>query len=597
MRENLVSIFFSQAGLKGDTVALKCRDGGGYREISWKEYAAKVRRLSAAMVDLGIEEGDRVAIFSYNSPEWAITDLASLSARAMVVPIYFRSSASQVQYIMLDSGAKSIMAGNKEQLDTVLSIRKELPELKFILIPDSIALAAPRGDPMILSCSEAINRGDANRLKEAVSARMDRIDENDTATIVYTSGTTGEPKGVMLTHRNLISNVRADMVVVSLTDRDVGLSFLPTSHVLDRVVVHYMSIIAGGTIAYARSIETIMDDVAFFRPTAMCGVPRMFEKIYNAVFDRVNAGSTFRKMLFHWAVRSGIEAIKIKQRKGPMGLLPRMRMAIADVLVFSKIRKLFGGRMRLFASGGAHLAEEIDLFFRAIKIPIMHGFGLTEATCTVTLNTLDDFKPGTLGHPLPGVEVYIADDGEILVKGDIVMKGYFNRPEDTKDALNGRLLHTGDLGYLDSNGYLVMTDRKKDILSTSGGKNISPQRIETFLKGSRYVEQAVTIAEGRRYVTALIVPNFGELSALHVREGLPSSTSDELIEEHEVINLIQGIVDGVNEQLEGFEKIKKFTLLPKELTVDSDELTPTLKVKRRVIDLKYKDIIDKMYVD
>ena len=595
VEENLVRIFFEQARLRADTTALMSREEDGLREITWNGYAYRVKRLAGAMIGLGIGEGDRVAVFGYNSPEWAVTDLASLTARAIVVPIYYRSSAPQVSYIMQDSGAGLIMAGGREQLDIVLSIRNDLPHLKFILIPDGIADTAPSGDASILTFSEAFRRAEQGGLEEAAASRMADIHENDTSTIVYTSGTTGEPKGVMLTHKNIIANVRADMQVVSLSDSDIGLSFLPTSHVLDRVVVHYMSIIAGGTIAYAQSLETVMDDVAFFRPTAMCGVPRMFEKIYNAVFDRANQSPRLKRTIFHWAVNTGVKAIRTRRNKGASGPFSRVNTSLADLLVFSKIRQLFGGRMRLFASGGAHLAEEIDLFFRAMGVPIMHGFGLTEGTCTLTLNTMDDFRPGTLGRPLPGIEIRTAQDGEILVRGDTVMKGYYNRPEETREALEDGWLHTGDLGYLDSDGYLVMTDRKKDILSTSGGKNISPQRIETFLKESRLVEQAVTIAEGRRFVTALIVPNFTELSALRAREGLPCLPPAELVNSRDVIERFQEIVDRVNQRLEGFERIRKFTLLPAELTMEADELTATLKVKRRVIDDRYKNIIDFMY--
>ncbi|MDT8272893.1 MAG: long-chain fatty acid--CoA ligase [Desulfomonilia bacterium] len=595
MEENLAAIFFNQAELRAESVALMSREKDGLREITWREYASRVTKLAGTMIDLGIEEGDRVAVFSYNSPEWAITDLASLSARAVAVPIYFRSSAPQVSYIMQDSGAKGIMVGSRDQLDIVLSIRNDLPHLTFILIPDSLVSEAPAEDQILLSFSDAYQRAESDRAENTVHSRIEGIREGDTATIVYTSGTTGEPKGVMLTHKSIIANVSSDMKVVSLTDKDVGLSFLPTSHVLDRVVVHYMNIVAGGTIAYARSLETIMEDVAFFRPTAMCGVPRMFEKIYNAIVDRVNEGPWLKKRIFHWAVASGVSAIRTKQATGSLGPFSSASKALADLLVFSKIRQLLGGRMRLFASGGAHLAEEIDLFFRAMDIPIMHGFGLTEGTCTVTLNTLDDFRPGTLGHPIPGVDIRIAEDGEILVRGDLVMKGYYNRPEETKIALEDGWLHTGDLGYLDRDGYLIMTDRKKDILSTSGGKNVSPQRIETFLKESRLIEQAVIIAEGWRFVTALIVPNFAELSVLHTKEGLPPLSPIELIGQGDVIARYQEIVDRVNQRMEGFEQIRKFTLLPAEFTLESDELTPTLKVKRRVIDVKYKDIIEKMY--
>ncbi len=329
----------------------------------------------------------------------------------------------------------------------------------------------------------------------------------------------------------------------------------------------------------------------------MCGVPRMFEKIYDAVHDRVNKSSTFRRNLFNWAADAGSRYVLSRRDKKTPGILLRIKYLLADLLVFSKVRELFGGRLRLFASGGAHLQDDIDIFFRAIRIPIMHGFGLTEATCTVTLNTLDDFMPGTLGKPLPGVEIRISPDGEILVKGPIVMKGYYNRAKETREALEGGWLHTGDLGYLDKDGYLVMTDRKKDILTTSSGKNISPQRIETLLVQNRYVEQAVIIAEGKKFVSALIVPNFAELDSFCTGKGLPRKGKSDVCEMVEVDELFGEIVDRVNEKLDNFERIKRFAILPNELTIDGGELTHTLKVKRRVIHEKYENIIEKMYME
>jgi long-chain acyl-CoA synthetase len=376
---------------------------------------------------------------------------------------------------------------------------------------------------------------------------------------------------------------------------DVGLSFLPTSHVLDRVVVHYMNIVIGGTIAYAGSLESVLEDIMLVRPTAMCGVPRMFEKIYSGIFDRINGGPGLQKKLFHWAVNVGSAVVSRRAAKKPVGPWLKLNYALADALIFVKIRKLFGGRMKLFASGGAHLQEEIDIFFRAIGIPIMHGYGLTEATCTVTLNTRDDFKPGTLGLPLPGVKISTAEDGEILVGGDLVMKGYYNRPEDSAEVLVGGWLHTGDIGYIDEQGYLVMTDRKKDILVTSGGKNISPQRLETLLRISRFIEQAVIIAERRRFVSALIVPDFLQLKQFCAGARIDYTVPADMVKKPEIIKLYEAEVDKVNDSLDSYEKIKSFVLMPMEFTSEAGELTYTLKVKRRVVDEKYRTTIDKMY--
>jgi long-chain acyl-CoA synthetase len=593
MSENLVTIFFKQVDEQGDRVALKRKRDGEYRDITWREYGQCVQALAITLTDRGIDLGDRVAIFSYNSPEWAYADLATMTIRAIVVPIYFKSAAPQVEFILRDSEAKVIMVGDADQLDTVLSLKKNLPALKFIIAPDGIDSSS---DATVLSFSEAMRKG-ADNFQEKISPLIDEIEGDDIATIVYTSGTTGEPKGVMLTHRNMISNVRSDMEIAQLSQDDVGLSFLPTSHVLDKVAVHYMSILAGGTLGYAESMDTILTDVQLIKPTAMCGVPRMFEKIYTAIFDNVNAGPALNKKLFSWAIAVGRRIISVRQNSKRPNPLLRFKYTLADKFIFKKIRALFGGRLRLFASGGSHLREDIDIFFRALGIPILHGFGLTEATCTVTINSFDDFRYETLGRPLPGVGVSIADDGEILVKGDLVMKGYYKRPDETAAVLRNGWLYTGDLGYLTEDGYLVMTDRKKELIKTSGSKYISPQRIETLLKLNRYVEQAVVVAEGRKFPSMLIVPSFEELKKFCSEKGLEYRGPHEAIEMSQIEELFQAIIDKVNENLDGFEQIKRFTLLPEELTVESGELTHTLKVKRRVIDQKYKDTINKMYQD
>ncbi len=592
MTENLVSLFYSQVAGNKSKTALRRKQGGQYVDIPWTEYGRNARKLACALVKWGLKEGDRVAIFSYNCPEWAYMDLAALSARAVVVPIYFKSNPLQVEFILRDSKTSIIMAGDETQLEAVRSIKERLPDLRLVVCAGEQGTGKDNGVVHIHSLiDQATDAGADAELERRIAV----ISPDDTATLVYTSGTTGEPKGVMLSHKNLIANVRSDLTAVSMGKGDVGLSFLPTSHVLDRVVVHYMNIVIGGTIAYAGSMESILEDIKLVRPSAMCGVPRMFEKIYTGIFDNVNNGPAQTRALFYQAVEAGSAVVNRRAAKQPIGLGLLIRYGIANLLVFSKVRKLFGGKMKLWASGGAHLQEEIDVFFRAIGIPIMHGYGLTEATCTVTLNTRDDFRPGTLGRPLPGVRVKIADDGEILVSGDLVMQGYYNRPEDTAAAITDGWLHTGDMGYLDPQGYLVMTDRKKDILVTSGGKNISPQRLETFLRASRYIEQAVAIAERRRFVSALIVPDFLQLKQYCLANGIEYSDNADVVKRPDVLQLYQREVDSVNTKLDDFEKIKSFVLLSQELTAEGGEMTYTLKVKRRVVDEKYRKLIDGLY--
>jgi len=592
MTENIAGLFYEQVKSNTGKIALRRKKDGSYVDIKWEDYGYNVRKLACALLDLGLAEGDKIALFSYNCPEWAYMDLAALSLRAVVVPIYFKSNALQVEFILRDSKTRLIMVGDESQLATVNSIKGRLPDLKHVVFAGQ---RAPGNDAAILTVSSLL-AGDAAKAASAeLERRVGAISPDDIATLVYTSGTTGEPKGVMLSHKNLLANVRSDLTAVSMGKDDVGLSFLPTSHVLDRVVVHYMNIVIGGTIAYAGSLESVLEDIMLVRPSAMCGVPRMFEKIYSGIFDRINSGPSVQKKLFHWAVNAGSAVVSRRAAKKPVNPWLKLNYALADALIFVKIRKLFGGRMKLFASGGAHLQEEIDIFFRAIGIPIMHGYGLTEATCTVTLNTRDDFKPGTLGRPLPGVKISIGEDGEILVGGELVMKGYYNRPQDSAEALAGGWLHTGDIGYIDEQGYLVMTDRKKDILVTSGGKNISPQRLETLLRISRFIEQAVIVAESRRFVSALIVPDFLQLKQFCTGARIEYTVPEDMVKKPEIIELYRVEVDKVNSKLDSYEKIKSFVLLPRELTAEAGELTYTLKVKRRIIDEKYSAIIDKMY--
>ena len=371
MTENIASLFYGQVESNKGKTALRRKKDGSYIDIKWEDYGHNVRKMACALINLGLKDGDRVAIFSYNCPEWAYMDLAALSLRAVVIPIYFKSNALQVEFILRDSKTSLIMVGDESQFATVNSIRDRLPDMKKVIYAGE---KVPGKDPAALTVSSLL-AGEAYKAEAAeLARRIGEISPDDIATLVYTSGTTGEPKGVMLSHKNLLANVRSDLTAVSMGKGDVGLSFLPTSHVLDRVVVHYMSIVIGGIVAYAGSLESVIEDIQLVRPTAMCGVPRMFEKIYSGIFDRVNSGPAMQKKLFHWAVVTGSAVVSKRAAKKPISPWLKLNYALADALIFVKIRKLFGGRMKLFASGGAYLQEEIDIFFRAIGIPIMHGY-------------------------------------------------------------------------------------------------------------------------------------------------------------------------------------------------------------------------------
>jgi long-chain acyl-CoA synthetase len=430
-----------------------------------------------------------------------------------------------------------------------------------------------------------------------VRKRAAEVQPADLATLIYTSGTTGDPKGVMLLHSNITSNVAAVRQVFHVfAQDDVALSFLPLCHIFERMAGYYMMLDVGATIAYAESVEAVPANMAEVRPTLMCSVPRLYEKIYARVQEKVAGDPPARQKIFRWAVGVGRRLFRHRWERTSPGLLDRLQGALADKLVFGKIRERTGGRLKLFVSGGAPLSREINEFFGAVGLQIVEGYGLTETSPVITCNRPDRFKPGTVGLPLPGLEVKIAEDGEILTRGPHVMKGYYNKPEATAEAIGGEgWFHTGDVGVIDADGFLTITDRKKDLIVTSGGKNIAPQPIENVIKNSPLVGEVVMIGDRRNFPSALLVPNFEVLERWAREKGLSYSSREELVQRPEVVALYEQTVKELTPHLAGFERIKKLALLAREFTLESGELTPTLKVKRRVIEKKYKDVIDNIY--
>jgi long-chain acyl-CoA synthetase len=431
----------------------------------------------------------------------------------------------------------------------------------------------------------------------AVRKRADEVQPSDVATFIYTSGTTGDPKGVMLTHDNLVSNVQSSTkLFVGLGTKDTALSFLPLCHVFERMGGHYVMLRLGVTIAYAESVEQVPANLAEVKPTLMLSVPRLYEKMYSRVNEKVAGDPAIRQKIFRWAMGVGAQVFRHKVARTEPGAWLKVRFALADKLVFSKIKERVGGRIRLFISGGAPLAREIAEFFGAAGLPILEGYGLTETSPVIAVNLPNRMKPGTVGPPLEGVEVKIAEDGEILTRGPNVMKGYYKKPEATAEVIDkDGWFQTGDIGHLDEDGFLVITDRKKDILVTSGGKNIAPQPIENRLKTDKFFTEVVMIGNRRNFPAALVVPNFEALEAWAKAQGIAFSSREDLVAKPEVVSFYQTRVSGLLPELAQFERIKKLGLLTKEFTVESGELTPTLKVKRRVIEQNYKGVIDRLY--
>jgi long-chain acyl-CoA synthetase len=539
--------------------------------------------------------GDRVAILSENRPEWAIADYACLTAGLTDVAIYPNLPPDQVSYILRDSGASAIFVSTAAQADKVRQIRRECPAIRCV-----VGFSAARTDGADLTMAELEAKGAAAETSELIAAyrrSADAVTPDDLATLIYTSGTTGEPKGVMLTHDNIYSNVMAGAVQVPFAGEDTCLSFLPLSHIFERMAGHYLMMQTGTSIAYAESIDTVPIDMQMVRPTLVLSVPRLYEKMYARVLENALSGGGLKKRIFFWARavadRWATEKLEGHEPGGFLGLQYR----IAQRLVFSKLKARTGGRLRYFVSGGAPLAPEINKFFYAAGLVILEGYGLTETSPVIAVNTPDAFRIGTVGKAFPGVEVMIAGDGEICTRGPHVMKGYYNKPKETAEAIDDEgWFHTGDIGEFED-GFLRITDRKKDIIATAGGKKIAPQPIENKVKTNKYVSQAVMIGDKRKFPVLLIVPNWDTLEKWARYKNIIWTDRAQLLQ---MPTIRAKIEKEVAEELQGlarFEMPKKIALLENDFSVERGELTPTLKVKRRVIDQAYKPIIDSLYVD
>ncbi len=573
----------------------RCR-GEQLLEISSKEMLERVRDLSLGLRLLGVTPGDRVALIAESRPEWLLCDLAILASGAVTVPVYPTLSAAQARYILQDSGARLAIVSTRLQLDKVQEVRHLLPSLEAVIVMESAAAAAATS---VVALAAVEERGHGRLTGEWGAAKEFRdtaraVAPDDLATIIYTSGTTGEPKGVMLTHANLVANLRGAAPSLDLSPDDVALSFLPLSHAFERMVA-YIYLFSGVTIVFAESFETIARDMVKVRPTVLTGVPRVYEKLNARIVEAGQSAPGAKRRIFQWAMKAGLAQSSALLRGRTPGPITRLKAAIADRLVFATIREKLGGRLRFAASGSAPLSGDILEFFYAIGVPVIEGYGLTETAPILTFNPRNAPRVGTVGRAIPGVELRIAADGEILARGPNIMQGYFNKPEATADVLQDGWFHTGDIGQLDGDGYLTITDRKKDLLVTSGGKKIAPQPIEAILKRSPIVSEAVILGDRRKYAAALIVPEFAALERRLKDLGRPPAPREALVARADVVALYQEIVDGLNLELSQFERIKRIALLPSEFTVESGELTPTLKVKRRVVEEKWKGKIEELY--
>lgn len=578
----------------GSKTALSHKVDKEYQDISYASLAERIKRFCLGLIELGLQKGDRVALLSENRPEWAITDLAILAGGGVTVPMFATSTSAQVEYIVRDSGAKIICVSSERQLQKIKDWDENVPtSLQHIIVFDELQDDSVRTFDQVCELGQGVEDGD-----QVYQQASEVVTPDDLASIIYTSGTTGDPKGAMLTHSNFMSNIQAATGIVTLTPDDIFLSFLPLSHVFERMGGHYLPLSSGATIAYAESPFTIRQNMQEVRPTIMMSVPRVYEAMHERILNSVKEGSPTKQKIFHWSVGVGSKVSQaIQQKKKPSAGLS-LKASIANKLVFEKLKAVTGGRLRFFVSGGAPLSKAIAEFFHAAGILILEGYGLTETSPVICVNRPDQWKFGTVGPVIPGIEVKIAEDGEILSRGPHIMQGYFNKPSDTAEAIDADgWFYTGDIGEIDEEGFLTITDRKKNLLILSNGKNVAPQPIENQLKQSPYISEIMLLGDQRRTITALIVPNYDAIKEFAAEQQLEAEDMSALLQTQEVQRLIRGEINQYSSDFADFERVRMFTLMEKEFSEESGEMTPTLKLKRPVIMENHKAVIDRMYGD
>jgi len=589
--QHLALMVAKQAKKYGARTALRYRANGQWHDISWQEVGERVRAAAKGLLEMGIPEGGMVGIFSQNCPEWTLADFAILSIRGVSVPIYATNTAKQAEYIVSEAEMAVIFVGGSDQYAKAASLLGSSRHLQKIIVFDkSVSLA---GNDQAMYFDDLIEMGRKPDQDRELDARMKRADMNDLATLIYTSGTTGEPKGVMLHHSNFYFSFQAHNKRLSVSDQDVSMCFLPLSHVFERAWT-YFALGTGMVVNYCDDTGKIVVYLQEVKPTIMCAVPRFYEKIYGTIFEKLESAPPSKRNLFMWAVELGNQVFRRTKEKQPLPWDLKLKYRIAEKLVLKKLRDVVGGRIRFFPCAGAPLSQHIEEFFHAVGIPIKYGYGLTETTATVTCHEEYHYRPGTVGKPIYGVDVKIAPNGEILVRGETVMKGYYKKPEATAEVFEDHWFKTGDVGVLED-GYLTITDRIKDLMKTSGGKYIAPQLIETTIGKDHFIEQISIIGDQRKYVSALIVPAFEALEEYAKSRNIAYSSREELIAHPEIVQFFAERIEKNQQELAGFEKVKKFKLLAKQFTQEDGEMTPTMKLKRKVINEKYHQVIDSMY--
>ena len=591
--QSIPQMFFARAASRGQRPAQLVKRGGTWQAISWQAMSDNVYNIAKGLLTLGLQIGDRVALLATSRSEWVQCDLGIMAAAGITVPVYPSSLPEQVAYILHNAEVTLACVDTPGQLEKLLQVRAELPALRHIVLMDG---QPPSPDPLILSLAELMTRGTtASEHAALLDERLRALNPDHEATYVYTSGTTGPPKGVVQTHGNHLFMVQSCGAIITAEEGDVNLLFLPLAHSFARLEA-FLGLYLGLTTAFAESIDALAENMREVRPMLVFSVPRVYEKIYARVQAAGNNGSPLKRALFEWCVAVGRQVSALQQHRQPIPARLRLRQWLAHQLVFKKLHQTVGGRLRYFISGGAPLTQEIAEFFHAAGMLILEGYGLTETCPALAANCYDRYKFGTVGRALPDVELRIAPDGEILARGPNIAKGYYKRPEATAEVfLDDGWFATGDIGEIDAEGFLRITDRKKDLIVTAGGKNIAPQNLENLLKTDPYISQAMVYGDRHPYLTAVLTLDLDATRQYAQAHGIAAETLPALAAHPQIQQLIEARVAQFNVQLASYETIKKFIIAPTDFTPESGELTPTLKVKRKVVTQQYQEQLERLY--
>jgi len=594
--DTLARMFWDRVERSGDRPAQQFKQGADWKTITWREVGDVAREVALGLIALGREKGEMVALLSASRADWVQADFAIFSAGCVTVPVYPTYPPDLIAYVVNDSGAKTIIVEDPAQLAKVLQGRDKMPGLEQIVVMAGYDAPQPPKMVMTWESLRRLGRENVAAHKSTLADRVASTRPTDLATIVYTSGTTGPPKGVMQTHGNHVAAVSASKQATPVQEGWVHLLFLPLAHSFARLE-SFLGVTHGLTTAFAENLDKVGENLKETRPHFICSVPRVFEKVYGKILAGVEAGSPAKKKIFGWAVSVGRDVSRHQQRGQPVPATLELKRKLAHKLVFSKLHAALGGRLQWAVSGGAPLSRDIAEFFHAAGILLLEGYGLTETCPALTFNRPDRFKFGSVGQTLPGVQLKIAADGEILARGpNIATLGYYKQPEATREVFDpDGWFHTGDIGTVDQDGFLMITDRKKDLIVTAGGMNIAPQNIENLLKADPFISQVMVYGDRRPYPVALITINPEELSKFAREQGIMTSEPAAIVKHPKVAERIGRTVEEKNTQLQSYAKIKRFTVLPTDFTLDGGELTPTLKVKRKVVSQKYKDAIEELY--